>query len=261
MMQDQTKETGTRLVYGTGNLKITGECREDAFEVLDHAWEMGFRIYDTAYSYGKAEENLGAWMEQRGVRDQIVVIDKGCNPGQKGSPDVFSGETIRQQLQQSLERLRTEHVEYYILHRDDPAKPVDEIIDTLNDRKDRGLIGRFGASNWTFERILEANAYAEKHALEGFTAVSPNYCMADLVHDPSGGSVTLSGEGAAEYRAWLEENQMPVYNYSSLGRGFLSGKFRTDGETPIEKCLWPLPIQEYDSPENRARLSRAEQLA
>lgn len=258
---DRIGKEVSRLVYGTGNMAISAGGRQEAFAPLDAAWEAGFRIFDTAYSYGNAEENFGNWMEERGVRDQLVILDKGCNPGQQGSEDVFSAETIRTQLAQSLRRLKTSHTEIYILHRDDPSKPVDEIIETLNDCRAKGLIGCFGASNWTFARIQAANAYAQAHAMEGFTCFSPNYCLADYVNDPWGGSVTLSGPKAADYRSWLEQTQLPVFNYSSLGRGYLSGKFRTDGDQPIEECLWSAPIQEYDSPENRRKLSRAEQLA
>lgn len=250
-----------RLVYGTGNQGITSGTREEAFRILDDAWENGFRMFDTAFSYGKAEERFGSWMESHGLREQLIIIDKGCNPGQHGSDDVFCGETIREQLKKSLDRLKTSNVDFYILHRDDPTKPVDEVLEALNESREKGLIGRFGASNWTFARIQEANAYAKEHRLEGFTVVSPNYCMADYVRDPWGGSVSLSGPGSADYRRWLEETQIPVFTYSSLGRGYLSGKFRTDGDRPIEQCLWEGPIQEYDCPENRKRLSRAEQLA
>ncbi|MBQ9032474.1 MAG: aldo/keto reductase [Parasporobacterium sp.] len=251
----------SRLIYGTGNRYLMEDGEQEAFRTLDDAWEAGFRVFDTAHSYGNAEKNFGNWMESRGLRQQLVIIDKGCNPGQQGSTDIFCGETIRCQLEESLARLKTEQVDYYILHRDDPSKPVDEIMETLNDCKAQGKMDRFGASNWSFARIREANDYAAGHGLEGFSAVSPNYCLADYVHDPWGGSVSLSGAEAAGYRAWLEETELPVFNYSSLGRGYLSGKFRTDADKPIEECLWSAPIQEYDSPKNRERLSRAEQLA
>lgn len=259
--QQFTEQNSLKLVYGTGNRCLMGENSEEAFKVLDHAIKSGFRMFDTAHSYGNAEKNLGMWMNSRKVRDELVIIDKGCNPGQKGSDDIFSAGTIRNQLNQSLERLKTNYIDFYILHRDDPSKPVDEIIEELNACKAKGFIGRFGASNWSFERIQEANSFASSHDMEGFTAVSPNYCLADYIHDPWGGSVSLSGAEAAEYRKWLEETQIPVFNYSSLGRGYLSGKFRTDGDKPIEECLWFAPIQEYDCEMNREKLRRAEKLA
>ena len=148
----------------------------------------------------------------------------------------------------------------YILHRDDPTKPVDEIVEALNEMKALGRIRHFGGSNWTMKRVQEANAYAEAHGLTGFTALSPNYCMARLCFDPWGGSVTISGDENAPYRRWLAENRIPVLSYSALGRGFLSGKYRTDGPA-IEECLNRGPIMEYYYPENVERLRRAEKMA
>ena len=134
-------------------------------------------------------------------------------------------------------------------------------MDELNKLRQEGKLLRFGASNWTFERITAANAYAREKGLEGYGAVSPAYSLAEYVHDPWGGSVALSGAAAQPYREWLEKSRTPVFCYSSLGRGYLSGKFRTDGDTPIDECIGKGAIMEYDAPVNRARLARAEKLA
>lgn len=247
------------LVYGTGTRACAGEDVGLAIHTLDLAWESGFCVFDTANSYGKAEENLGKWLIHSGHRNEVALLDKGCNPGQKGSEDVFNAATIQKQLALSLDRLQTESVEMYILHRDDITKPVDEIVEMLNEVKAKGLIQKFGGSNWTLTRIQEANKYAKQHGLEGFTVCSPNFCLADLEWDPWGSSVTLSRDFA--YQKWLKEIQMPVFNYSSLARGYLSGTFNPDGNKAIEDCISPVPIEEYDSSENRERLRRAWQLS
>lgn len=251
----------SRLTYGTPGSATRTDLRAEAFHSYDLAWEAGFRTFDTANSYGAGEETLGAWLASRGLRNQAVILDKGCNPGQNGSTDRFSAATIRSQVEESLRRLQTDHVELYILHRDDPTVPVDEIVEELNRLHKEGKILRFGGSNWTLERLLQVEAYAQQHQLESFTAVSPAYSLAEYIRDPWGGSVALSGKDRESFRAWLHENRLPVFCYSSLGRGYLSGKFRTDGNTPIEQCLRQGPILEYDAPVNRARLARAEQLA
>ena len=250
------------LTYGTsGPAFMGGEYRDAAFRIYDLAWEAGFRTYDTAHSYGAGEETLGAWLSSRGHRSEAVILDKGCNPGQKGCDDVFSAQTVREQLEESLRKLQTNHVELYILHRDDPSVPVDAIVEELNLLKKEGKVLRFGGSNWTMERVIAANTYAEAHGLTGFTVVSPAYSLVEYIHDPWGGSVALSGAAQQPYRDWLTQNQMPVFCYSSSARGYLSGKFRTDGTKPIEDCIRPEPIMEYDAPVNRARLQRAEKLA
>ncbi len=250
----------SQLTYGTPGPAFIGN-REDAFICYDLAWEAGFRTFDTAHSYGEAESVLGDWLVSRGHRGEAVILDKGCNPGQHGCLDVFSAETIRQQVEESLRRLKTDHVELYILHRDDVTRPVEPIVDELNRLKQEGKILRFGGSNWTLERTLEANGHAREHGLEGFSVASPSYCLAEYIHDPWGGSVSLSGAAQQPFRDFFRENRMPVFCYSSLGRGYFSGKFRTDGDRPIEECIRPEPIEEYDAPVNRARLARAEVLA
>ena len=249
------------LTYGTPHTATNEKTRSDAFRSYDLAWEAGFRTFDTAHSYGAGEETLGGWLASRGHRHEAVILDKGCNPGQGGSTDVFSAKTIREQIEESLRRLQTDHVELYILHRDDASIPVDEIVEALNSLKKEGKLIRFGGSNWTLDRLLSAKTYAQAHGLEGFTAVSPAYSLAEYIHDPWGGSVALSGAAQRPFRDWLAETQVPVFCYSSLGRGYLSGKFRTDGEQPIEACIGKGSIMEYDAPINRARLARAEKLA
>ncbi|MBO7359464.1 MAG: aldo/keto reductase, partial [Clostridia bacterium] len=249
------------LTYGTPRTATRSQTRKEAFESYDLAWEAGFRTFDTAHSYGEGEETLGLWLRDRGHRNEAVILDKGCNPGQNGSSDVMSAALIRDQIEQSLIRLKTDRVELYVLHRDDPSVSADGIIEELNKLKREGKLIRFGASNWTLERITAANKYAAAHGLDGFSAVSPAYSLAEYIHDPWGGSVALSGEKQAEYRKWLEQERIPVFCYSALGRGYLSGKFRTDGDTPIEDCIGKGSIMEYDAPVNRARLARAEKLA
>ena len=251
----------SRLVYGTGVRKLNSDDKKLAAACLDQAYEAGFRVFDTAHSYGRAEENLGAWIKSRGVRDDIVILDKGCNPGQNGSPDIFSAETIREHVKMSQERLQTGFLDLYILHRDDPSRPVGPIVEVLNELHEAGVIGLFGGSNWTLARVLEANRYAAEHGLKPFSAVSPNYSLGVLERDPWGGSVTLSGAQGTEYREWLAQNRLPVFTYSSISRGFFSGKYDPDSGLSIEDCLPPSPIKEYDSPDNRERLRRAWELS
>lgn len=258
---EQIKNPLSRLVYGTPGIAIE-ELSDHAIECYDMAYEMGFRVFDTAYSYGYGEKNLGRWLTKSGHREDVTILDKGCNPCTKYmKPDVFCAETIRQQVSESLERLQTDHVELYLLHRDDPNKPVDEIVEVLNELQEEGKIGQFGGSNWTLERTIKANEYAKKHGLKGFTVCSPNYTYMRLIRDPWGGSVTLTGEKNQKFREWLIQNQMPVFPYSSLARGFLSGRYHSDNRKPVEECLADAPILEYYAPENVERLRRAEQVA
>ena len=258
---ENVDKKASRFVFGTGIAKVTGNDKEAAFACLDAAFDAGITIFDTAHSYGNAEYHLGQWMQARGNREQVIVLDKGCNPGQRGSEDQMTPDCIRRQLETSLQRLQTEYTDLYILHRDDPSVPVGLIVETLNERKAAGKIRRFGGSNWTRPRVQQANEYAKLHGMEGFTAVSPCYSLAEQLGDPWGGSVCLAGEAAKEDREWYRAQEMPVFAYSALARGFLSGRYRTDGDRPIEDCLSLAPVQEYYYPVNVERLHRAEQLA
>ena len=99
------------LTYGTPGPAFSG--KREAFACYDMAWEAGFRTFDTAHSYGAGEATLGAWLKDRGHRSQAVILDKGYNPGQKGSPDARDPEVIRRQVEESLRRLQTDRVELY----------------------------------------------------------------------------------------------------------------------------------------------------
>lgn len=72
------------LTYGTPRAAMAND-RDEAFRIYDLAWDAGFRTFDTAHSYGSGEEVLGAWIEARDHRNEAVILDKGCNPGQIGS--------------------------------------------------------------------------------------------------------------------------------------------------------------------------------
>ncbi len=124
--------------------------------MFDDFVERGGTTFDTAYIYGggRGEKLLGQWIKSRGNRDEVVVIGKGahtphCDP-----------ESITRQLNESLERLQTDHVDLYLMHRDNEEIPVGEFVDVLDEHFRAGRIKAFGGSNWSLERFDEANAYA-----------------------------------------------------------------------------------------------------
>lgn len=157
-----------RLILGTSNLGVIGG-RETAFGLLDAYFEVGGRMIDTANVYsdwvpgesGRSETVIGEWMAARGNRDQLTIVTKGAHPPlgrmHEGRCDRAS---IRHDIEQSLTRLGTDRVELYYLHRDEPTRPVAEIMQTLNELIDEGKIGALGCSNWRLPRIVEARATA-----------------------------------------------------------------------------------------------------
>lgn len=238
----------SRVIYGTAISALMSGGEAD--DVLNLALEKGITTFDTARSYELSEDGVGRWVEKYGLRDRVNILTKGCNPDLSGL--AFTPESLR--------RLKMDCVDLYALHRDAPGWDVSVFIDTLNRFADEGKIRVFGASNWHHLRMEEANEYAYKHGLRGFVFGSPAFSLAEIVGDPWGGSVHLSGASKADARKWFRENKMPVFPYSSFARGFFSGKFRTDsGLAPLD-VLPPWTCEEYVCEANLERLRRAEQL-
>ena len=248
----------SRILFGTANGPMLSG--EDVSPLLDEMLALGVNAFDTARGCGQAERVLGDWMHARGNRDKLVVLSK-CGDLKNGVVHL-DRQVIEQELSESLRQLQTDHIDVYLLHRDDPDTPIAEYIDTLNEAKRAGKIVCFGVSNWTPARIRAANAYAAATGQAGFTVSSPHYGLAEQVADPwGGGCVTVSGNSRTADRAWYAGNRMPVVAYSSLSRGFFSGRFRA-GDWAAARNLLDAPARKgYLSEGNMARLARAEDLA
>ena len=249
----------SRIFFGTAAPPVSTD-EESACTLLDGVLASGINTFDCARSYGKAENALGKWLETRKYRDKVIILSK-CGDVKNGIVHV-NRQVILNQLQQSLESLRIDCIDIYLLHRDDPNTPVEEFINTLNELKEAGRIKVFGVSNWTHQRIETANDYAASKGLTGFQVSSPNYGLALQVNDLwGGGCVTISGEENAPVRQWYIQNQMPVVAYSSLGRGFFSGRFRAGDYDGARVCMDEFAQKGYLCEENMLRLARAEELA
>jgi aryl-alcohol dehydrogenase-like predicted oxidoreductase len=185
----------------------------DAAAMFDDYFERGGNAFDTSYHYGggEPERNLGQWINSRGVRERVFILGKGahtpnCNP-----------QAMAEQLAVSLERMRTDYVDLYMLHRDNPDIPVGEFVDALNEQLRAGRIHAFGGSNWTLDRVQAANDYAAKKGLTGFVAVSNNFSLARMVDPVWGGCIAASDPAS---RAWFEKTQLALFPWSSQARGF-----------------------------------------
>ena len=246
----------SRLVFGCAYPGMI--AGDDQSALLDRVFGLGVNTFETAENYGKSEIVLGEWMAARGNRGQLTIITKGCHP--YGVPRV-TPEDMRHDFFQSLERLRTDYVDIYMLHRDDPHKDVGEIMETLNEFIRSGQALRIGASNWTLARVHEANAYARAHGLEPLSVISPNYSLARQIGDPWGGCTSLSGEEHAAGRAWCKQEGIAVIAYASLAHGFLAGKIPSNEPTRLEASLDEGGRRGYFYEENLERLRRAEYMA
>ncbi|HWE64996.1 MAG TPA: aldo/keto reductase, partial [Chloroflexota bacterium] len=205
------EKPASRLVLGVDNQRTFAH----AAVMFDDFFERGGTCFDTAYIYlgGLSERLLGQWVRGRGVRERVVILDKGAHT------PYCTPEGIRAQLTESLERLQTEYVDLYMLHRDNPAVPVDELVAVLDEQQRAGRIRAFGASNWTIERVEQANAWAAAQGRSGFVALSNNFSLARMIDPVWPGCLTASG---AASRAWLTRMQMPLMPWSSQARGFFT---------------------------------------
>jgi aryl-alcohol dehydrogenase-like predicted oxidoreductase len=234
----------SRLVMGVDNQPNLVH----ASVMFDDFFTRGGNAFDTAYTYGggQLEPLLGQWMADRGVRREVVVIGKGahtpfCDP-----------ESLTQQLLISLDRLQTDHVDVYFMHRDNPDIPVGEFVDVLDEHYQAGRIGVYGGSNWTLERFAEAYDYAERNGRQPFTVLSNHLSLAEAYDLPWAGCRHV---GDPESRRWLAARQIPLFPWSSQARGFFAG--RADPADHSDAVL----VRCYYSDSNFERLRRARQLA
>lgn len=247
----------SKMIFGCANPAMLQGKR--VTKLLDAALDAGINTFDTAENYGASEQVLGKWVKKRKIRDKVVIITKGCHPYGESRVNV---EALKTDLDQSFKRLKTAYIDIYMLHRDHPKADIKAILEILNEYHKAGKIGAFGGSNWTHQRIEEVNRYAAEHDLVPFTVSSPNFGPAKQVEDPwSGGCVSISGSDNVDARKWYQENRIPVFAYSCLGRGMFSGKVKTDDLERTRENMDKYAIKGYWCQENIDRLARIERIA
>ncbi len=239
----------SKLIMGSDFFRL--DNGQEVSDILGHYLSIGGNTIDTAFIYcgGQSEQALGIWLDEMGNRDDINIFTKGAHHDANG-PRV-NAEAIRSDLFTSLERLRTDYIDLYALHRDDPATPVGVILEALNEHVEAGRIRAFGGSNWTHERLQEAADYAEQHGLIGFSFSSPNLSLAKA-NEPFWAGCVSTDEGALR---WHEAKQFPLLSWSSQARGFFTGRFTPENRENADL------VRVFYSDENWTRLRRAEQLA
>jgi aryl-alcohol dehydrogenase-like predicted oxidoreductase len=233
-----------------------------SFALLDQVYELGCNTIDTAhvYSSGHSERVIGRWMQARGLRDTIVIITKGAAHSEDRRR--MTPFDIASDLHDSLARLKTNYVDLYLLHRDDPDVSVELILDALNEHLRAGRIRALGASNWSHQRLEAANAYARANGLTPFVASSPQFSLAEALNEPWPLCLTISGLREAAARAWYAQTQLPLLAWSPLASGFFSGRYRRDNLHTFGEREWDrVVVRTYASETNFQRLERAMSLA
>lgn len=249
----------SRIVQGAINL--TTEDLAGGFALLDAAMAHGINAFDTAHLYGggACDRVLGQWMESRGNREQVVIIGKSAH--HNGDRRRVTPFDVTADLFDSLARLRSGYMDIHLLHRDDPEVPVGPIVEILNEHRAAGRIRAFGGSNWSVARIQEANEYAARHGLVPFAGSSPNFSLAEQVQEPWAGCLSISGPQAEADRAWYAARKMPLFTWSSLARGFFSGRVTRQNFEEVKATVDQSMVLSYAYEQNFQRLDRAFELA
>jgi aryl-alcohol dehydrogenase-like predicted oxidoreductase len=237
----------SRLIMGTAFLsRMT-----DTSIVYDDYFENGGTTFDTSHGYGGptgvCERNLGRWIRDRGVRDGVVVIEKGANHPND------TPEGLTRELLSGLERLQMDWVDLYMIHRDNEQVPIGEWVEALNENLRAGRMKAFGLSNFSLARLEAFAACAREKNLASFCAVSNQLSLARPVAPIW--HMHLVSSGDPESRAWFERTQTPLLAWSSLARGFLTG--RVDPEDHSDPEL----VRCWHSDANLDRKRRARELA
>lgn len=239
-----------RLALGTVNVH---ERRRDAsFALLDAFVELGGTLVDTAMRYGEgdSERVIGEWLRARpDAARRVAILTKGVHPADDWTSRMTPG-VIASDMAGSLERLGVDGVALYLVHRDDEAVPVGEIVDALDEHVHAGRAHGIGVSNWAPARVDAALAWASLHGRAPIAVSSSYLGLAAPGAFPWQGCVSARDSASL---AWHSATGIPLLAWSSQSGGFFAQGF-DPGRAPEAAFT-------YDSPANRARRGRAAALA
>jgi len=213
------------LTFG-GNIFGWTLNEQESFKILDGFIESGFNFIDTADTYstwvagnkgGESETIIGNWLTKNGKRADVVIATKvggGMGENKKG----LNAKYIKEAAEASLKRLRTDCIDLYQSHYDDPETPVAETMAAFNELITAGKVRYIGASNLSAERIKESNDFARENNLAPYISLQPLYNLYDRQKFEN------------QYLEIVTEEALAVIPYYSLASGFLTGKYRSEAD-------------------------------
>ncbi len=216
----------TRVVLGCGNFGGVGSApaffgqgipRDVAFRIMDAAWELGIRAFDTADAYGggRSEAWIGEWLATKGssVRDALAIQTKTYNPVAEGADRGLSRARILRQIDASLDRLGVERVAVYLAHEFDPDVPQEETLAAFDALVRAGKVGAVGASNFSGDQLAEALEIAELEGLARYDCVQNSYSL-------------LEPEDRETVFPVCREHGVAYEAFGPLAGGWLAGRYR-----------------------------------
>ncbi len=247
----------SRLIQGA--LVAAGMGEEQGFALLDAVYEQGCTAFDTAHVYGPTDKFLADWIRSRGIRDKVVILAKGAHHNAERRR--VTAADIKADMDETMRRMGYDHLDLYVLHRDDPTVPAGPIVEALNEHVKAGRISAFGGSNWSGARIREANEYAAANGLIPFAVTNPQYSLAPQRQEPWDECISLGGPGHEEEREYYAQCGISVLSWSSLGAGFFSGRITRENAADWKEGYEEQAVRCYGSPESFDRLDRVCELA
>jgi len=220
-----------------------GETKDEAFAVMDAAWDAGLTTFDTADAYGggRSESWIGEWRRRTGHDPQVVT--KTFNPMDEGADHGLAPARVRRQAESSLQRLGLERIDLYLMHDWDPDVPVADTAEVLDELVSEGKIAAYGLSNVDGAQLRDALAAGR------FSAVQNSYSLLDR-------------EAERELLPLCAENGVAFFAFSPLAGGWLTGKYRRGAAPPAgsRMTMRPEPYEHLRDAAVFDRLERLEQL-
>jgi aryl-alcohol dehydrogenase-like predicted oxidoreductase len=210
------------LVFG-GNVFGWTVDQASAFPLLDRFIDCGFNMIDTADVYskwapgnrgGESETIIGNWLKRSGKRNRVLIAtkvgwDQGVGQG-------LSKKYILREVEQSLARLKTDYIDLYQSHKEDPNTPHEETLQAYAELIGAGKVRVIGASNFQPETLRSALVTSREKGLPRYESLQPLYNLYDREEFESGPESVCN------------ENRLGVITYFSLASGFLTGKYRSE---------------------------------
>jgi len=220
-----------RIALGCGNFGGVGSAPEffgqgltqdRALELMDAAWELGIRHFDTADAYGggRSEQAIGQWIRSRGVRPLLTT--KTFNPMSAGGDHGLAPERIARQLRASLDRLGLDKVDLYLAHDFDPEVPLADTLDAFESALVDGRIRGYGVSNFDARQLADALSAGAPRAIQN------SYSLFALQDQPE--LLPLCAQAGVAYLA-----------FSPLAGGWLTGKYRRGEAFPAGSRMTQRP--------------------
>lgn len=213
------------LAFG-GNVFGWSADKATSFALLDQFVAAGFNLIDTADVYsiwvpghtgGESETIIGEWLAKRGGREKVVIATKlgiPMGPDKKGLGKAY----IATAVEDSLKRLKTDYIDLYQSHRDDPDTPVEETLEAYGKLVKAGKVREIGASNFEAPRLKASLEASAKHGYPRYQTIQPNYSLMER------------GAYEGDLEKLCRAEDVSCIGYYSLASGFLSGKYRSEAD-------------------------------